>query len=182
MKVAILRIKYALLFISIFTSLLTLTPIVFAMTNEALSKDSSIYKYNTLENKLSNLNHIVDPAESTSSQVTVDSFMVESNNIAKKQNLSQEQVKEAIDRIESSSKLRTFLVENKLGTLRFQLVQVEDQVHSLRILVVEEIGIENKILIDKQIQVAKEEQKKIEDFLTGHDKQFSLFGWFVGLL
>ncbi len=83
--------------------------------------------------------------------------------------------------LENRSGLATFFVGNNLGVLKFQLVQVNDQIYVLNTLLGESQDDVTKSQINGQIKFLQEEQIKVENSLLQNNK-FSLFGWFANTL
>jgi hypothetical protein len=107
-----------------------------------------------------------------------DGFTRKLQNASEKQDFSTIQINNAINVLENRSGLATFLVGNNLGVLKFQLVQVKDQIYVLNALSQMAQNNTDKIQIDNQIKFLQEEQKKVENVLE-QKNQFSLFGWFT---
>lgn len=152
---------------------------------DSIDKDNSIYKYNALENKISfssliNVENL--PEKYLKSDKLSDDFIKQLQNITEKQNFSINKTENAINTIQNRNKLKTFLIGNNLGILRFQLVQIKDQTYLLGILTLETENNMNKIQIDNHIKLLKEEQIKVEEFILEQENKFSLFGWFVTIL
>ena len=169
---------------------LALSLLFFSNTNAAEIgnfPDNNIYKYNALENNLSffdltsNANNLTEN-KLPGSQELLAELVKNLQDVTAKQNLSTLQANEAIDTLKNKNGVITFLVGNNLGVLKFQLVQIKDQIYQLNALTP---GLEDniiKIQIDSQVKSLKEEQMKVENFLLEQNKKFSLFGWFVTIL
>lgn len=102
--------------------------------------------------------------------------------VTKKQNISLVKIKRAVKNVEGQSGLATLLVGNSLGTLKFQLVQMRDQSVQLKSLALKTKNDEYKTQIESQVKSLKEQQTKIENFISEKERDFTIFGWFVRLL
>lgn len=173
------------LFIIVLTLLLFSNASAFETTNP-INEYNSIYRYNALENKLSFIN-ITNNEDNLAGKlpansVLPDNTLKELQDIIEKQNSSTEKSESAINAIENRNGFKTFLMGNNLGILKFQIVQMQDQVSLLEALSLKSQDNINKIQIDKQIKSLKEEQIKVENFVLQQDNKFSLFGWLVASL
>ena len=102
--------------------------------------------------------------------------------ITDKQNYSTQQIDEAINTLKKRNRIRTFLIGNKLGTLKFQMVQIKDQATLLEALALKTEYTKNKIQIASQVKFLREEQGNVENFIREKENEFSLFGWLVNSL
>lgn len=159
----------------------------FAFANNP-SEDSSMYRYNALENNNFFLSSVANAASnvviSTTSLVEVpknnklpDDVSTKLQDVTKKQNFSTEQIQNTISSINSRGGLKAFILGNNLGILKFQLVQINDQIYTLNALFLEAQDGSIKIQIDSQIKFLKEEKTMVEDFILKQKSRFSLFGW-----
>jgi len=104
--------------------------------------------------------------------------------IAQEQNQSSGTTIQAMERVQTRSRIKTFLFGSdykNLGTLRSEMVQTENRLEKLSGLIE---GIEDgeyKTEIQNQIEILKEEKEKIESFIGSQESKFSLFGWLVKL-
>jgi len=157
------------------------------------SEDESMYKYNALENKISlvelakSSDIVLEEQPETEENVTTTnetklSFDDELKAITKKQNFSIAEIAKAISALEDRNEVKTFLIGNNLAVLRFQLVQIREQMVLLEKLSTKTDVTLTKIQIYDQIDSLKEEQKKVEEFISDQKNEFSVFGWFVNLL
>lgn len=154
--------------------------------NTSLSQDDSIYKYNALENKANFLN-ITDNTDDVDEKLPEDIVLIDNNikkldDITKQQIISIQKSEEVMDTINNMGMLRTFIIGNKLGILKFQMVQMQNQSYVLEIIALETTDTAIKDTINSQIQILKEEQKKVESFILERDSKFSLFGWLIASL
>lgn len=97
--------------------------------------------------------------------------------IAREQNEASTTTEEALKKIQTRSKIKTFLIGSdykNLGTLRSFMVQTRNRLDQL-----------NRVMgkatttpeIQTQIQALEQEQTKIESFIKTQESKFSLFGW-----
>lgn len=154
-----------------------------AYDDTSVHADNDIYKYNALENKASFREMLGDSdvLEGKSFEVVdlpVD-VVKELENITKKQNISVERISVTMKTIKGRNVLRTFFIGNNLGTLRFQLVQIEDQIYLLETLAPKTNDVITQNQINSQIKSLTEEKAKIEDFILEQDGKFNLFGWLI---
>lgn len=168
-------------------------PIIFFSSNSLAGEQgnpaneyNSIYRYNALENKIyfSDTTNNVDilakklPGDTES----IDNTAKELKDITEKQNSSIEKTENIIDTLENRSGLKTFMIGNSLGTLRFQLVQIKEHATLLEALALRSQYSSYMLQINNQFKIVKEEQLKVEDLILEHKDKFSLFGWFVKML
>ncbi|KKP33012.1 MAG: hypothetical protein A2312_01135 [Candidatus Staskawiczbacteria bacterium RIFOXYB2_FULL_32_9] len=104
--------------------------------------------------------------------------------IAQEQNQSEETTLQAMEKVQTRSKVRTFFLGTdykNLGTLRSEMVQTRNRLNQLEDLA-ENIQDENdKEEFQNQMQALEQEQQNIEDFIKSQESKFSLFGWLVKL-
>ena len=91
-------------------------------------------------------------------------------------------IETAVKALENKNRLGTFLIGNNLGILKFQLVQIKDQVYLLETLNKKTENDDLKIKIDKQVKLLQEEQERVVNFILERESKFSLFGWFRTVL
>ena len=97
--------------------------------------------------------------------------------IAQQQNDSDATTTKAIEKINSRSKIKTFLIGSdykNLGALRSEIVKTTNRIDQLN------RTIENATdtaEMQTQIQTLEQEQVKIENFIKAQEGKFSLFGW-----
>lgn len=153
------------------------TVFVLTLFSSALANDfeNKISFYNFPNNTIDN---IMD--ESSRNSELPNDFVKKLQNITARQNFSIKQIDDAMNILNKNSRVKTFLVGNKLGTLKFQIVQIKDQVISLQNLTLDLEYAKNKTQIANQIKFLEEEQEKVENFIREKEKSFSLFGWLAG--
>jgi len=149
-----------------------------------IAYEDNIYRYNALENKINFAqgNNEVKNKIPQEIEIIVDKNTEKLKNTIKEQNISIEKTEDVMNKINNRTALRTFLIGNKLGALKFQIVQMKEQDHILNNLAsnIEDTETENQIKI--QIDVSEKQQKKIEDYILEQDEKFSLFGWLANSL
>lgn len=170
---------------------LAITPFFFSSVfaveiNSTPNENDSIYRYNALENNVSFTNLQDIDTDILKQELPInnklDDFTKKLQDITLKQNFSTIQINNAIDAIKNRSGLKTFLIGNSLGILRFQSVQIKDQVSLLKNLILETEDKTIQLQIENQIKSSEQEQKKVENFILEQENKFSLFGWFVASL
>ena len=152
------------------------------------NENDSLYRYNALENKASFMrleNNTVNVGNEfpiiTLTDVA-DDIAQRLQDVTEKQDSSIGVIEQTMDKIKNRNGVRTFLVGNNLGILKFQMMQIKDQVYTLQTLAGKTQDDRQKIQIDAQIKLLQDEQKKVESFMLAHNNQFSLFGWFTTIL
>ncbi len=111
-----------------------------------------------------------------------DEDNIKLQNLTERQADSVEKTGKAIQAITSSNKIKSFLIGNNLGVLKFQMVQMEDEAHMLAKLAADTEDTSINIAASNQIAILDKEQKKVEDLLQEQDRKFSLLGWLVPLI
>lgn len=175
------KMSFALVFVFLFFSGANIS---LAITSS--SDQNSIYKYNALENHISfydtlNNQSILGAKPFKNIDLLID-VTKDLQDITKKQNFSTEQIENAISTLKNRSGVKTFLIGNDLGTLRFQLIQIKGLASLFDILILKTEDNTIKIQINSQVQLLKEEQKRVESFILEQKSKFSLFGWLVNTL
>ncbi len=97
--------------------------------------------------------------------------------IAQQQNDSDATTTKAIEKIQSRSKIKTFLIGSdykNLGALRSEIVQTRNRIEQLNRAIQ---NATNTAEIQAQIQTLEQEQTKIDNFIKEQEGKFSLFGW-----
>lgn len=100
--------------------------------------------------------------------------------IAQQQNQSATTTIRAMEKIQSRSKIQTFLFGSdygNLGALRSEVVQTRNRLQQLNNLMTSVQNEGDKTELQNQIQTMEEEQTKIENFIQAQEGTFSLFGW-----
>ncbi|MEM3714622.1 MAG: hypothetical protein QXF82_06710, partial [Nitrososphaeria archaeon] len=98
----------------------------------------------------------------------------------KQQNESATKTIQAMERIQTRNKIKTFLIGTdykNLGALRNELVQTRNRLEQLKRLMERIENESDKIELQNQIQVLEQEQARIENFIRSQEGKFSLFGW-----
>ena len=101
--------------------------------------------------------------------------------IAQQQNDSDTTTTKAFEKVQSRSKIKTFLIGSdyrNLGALRSEMVKTKNRIGQLNRLIE---NATNMVEIQTQIQTLEQEQTKIENFVKEQENRFSLFGWLVKL-
>lgn len=128
-----------------------------------------------VSNFVQSLLSVADREEGIGEQVRV---------IAQQQNQSASTTVQAMEKVQTRSKVKTFFLGSdykNLGTLRSEMVQTESRLEQLNKLVENTQNDADKTELQNQVQVLEQEQVKIESFLKTNENQFSLFGWFTKL-
>ena len=178
----ITKISSAIVFTLLFCSSVSASEI-----DNSLNQYSSTYKYSAIENTApfpnlaSNVN-ISDSQISVNVDIPEISFDKKLQNIVDAYNSSKDQIDNAMDKINNKNGVVTVLVGSNLGILKFQIVQINNQILELKRLGVETAFITEKNKISPQLKILTEEQIKVGDFIFLNENKFSLFGWFVALL
>lgn len=187
MKMTIFKNQFYI-YIFFLSLVLPFVPLNVSAQNNTVSKDSSIYRFYALENQISNIN-INTKQEEVKSLVKVgDPVPVlavvfnEQEDITQKQKDSKAKVEASIKDINNNSRLRYFLIGSNLNVLRFQSVQVQDQVYRLKILSLGENTDINQVQINNQLIIAEAEKIKIDKFILEQSGKFSLLGWLVRII
>jgi len=104
--------------------------------------------------------------------------------IAQQQNQSADTTIQAMEKVQTRSELKTFLIGSdykNLGTLRSEMVQTRNRLEQLNKLMEKVQNESDKTELQNQTQTLEQEQAKIESFIKDNANRFSLFGWFVKL-
>ncbi len=100
--------------------------------------------------------------------------------IAQQQNESADTTLQAAEKVQTRSKVRTFLFGSdykNLGVLRHEMVQTQSRLQQLNNLMDDIQSEEDEVVLQNQIQTLEQEQTKIEEFIETQEGKFSLFGW-----
>lgn len=181
----ILKIKRISLVIIVLFLLLFSNKVLALEVTNSINENDSMYQYNALENK--NFFPSLAVADTINSVVKElpkggelpDDITTKLQNINEKQDFSIIQINNAIDTLKNRSGVKTFLVGNSLGILKFQLVQIKDLISTLNALNKKTEDITIKVKINNQTELLKEEQAKVENFILEQKDRFSLLGWLV---
>ncbi|MFA5098736.1 MAG: hypothetical protein WC461_00755 [Candidatus Paceibacterota bacterium] len=104
--------------------------------------------------------------------------------IAKEQNQSASTTIQAMEKVQTRSKIKTFFIGSdykNLGALRSEMVQTENRLEQLNKLMENAQADADKAELQSQIQTLQQEQQKIENFVKTNESKFSLFGWLTKL-
>ncbi len=143
-----------------------------------VSPDDSVHQYNALENTQP-LSLITANANGQEPSVNIPEAL---RVITEKEDTSLFVIESAMAELGNASEVKTFLIGNSLGILKFQLVQIRDEAIALQTLAGEGPDITTSIQINNQESLLKGEETKVEKFILDQESKFSLFGWFTKLL
>ena len=104
--------------------------------------------------------------------------------IAQQQNQSASTTIQAMEKVQTRSKIKAFLFGSdykNLGALRNEMVQTRNRLEQLNRLMENVQNERDKTELQNQIQTLEQEQTSIESFIKVQEGKFSLFGWFVKL-
>lgn len=104
--------------------------------------------------------------------------------IAQQQNQSASTTIQAMEKIQTRNKVKTFFLGsdyNNLGALRSEMVQTRNRLEQLNKLMENIRNEGDKTELQNQIQALEQEQTKIENFIKTQEGKFSLFGWVLRL-
>lgn len=178
-------------FVFIFSLLFGTRAFAETNTSQVPTQEDSIYKYSALENKLSidelqTNAYLVAVAEgaqaTTNTNTNTDQTTKQLLDTTEKANFSIESIENAITTVKNQNLVRTFLIGNNLGVLKFQLAQIKDQALFLNKLAAETDDESIQAKISAQLTVLNDERKKVEGFIHDQESRVSLLGWFVNLL
>lgn len=105
-------------------------------------------------------------------------------NIAQEQNKSEENTVQAMEKLQTRSRIKTFFLGSdykNLGKVRSEMVKTKNRLEQLNRLVENAGDQGDKTELQSQIQVLEQEQAKIEEFIRSEENKFSLFGWVLKL-
>jgi len=105
--------------------------------------------------------------------------------IAQQQNQSEETTIKAMEKVQTRSGVKTFLIGSdykNLGALRSEMVKTRNRLEQLNKLMENVQNEGDKTELQNQIQTLEQEQTKIESFIKAQEGKFSLFGWLAKLL
>ncbi len=175
----IAKISSAIIF-----SLIMFSSAFASVENNAVDENGSMYKYNAVENTNSFPNfpsnaNISDSQLSVNADIPQVSFNEKLQKIIDEYNFSKSQIDKDMIEINKKGGMATFLVGNNLGVIKFQIVQINDQISSLNALGIETDFVAEKDKIGQQLKLISEEKKKVDDFIFFNENKFSLFGWLV---
>jgi len=190
MKTKSSKTKYVIYMTLVVMFFVSIYFIAFAKKNNVsdtpIIYDSMSYNDFMLESNLSNqdiMNIINGYVEDT---VVINeeeqNIIDEIKDVTEKQNYSKEQTNNKLYQIKNKSKAFSFLVGNKLGILRFQLVQVKDQVSRLKDLKEKVNNNIERLQIEDKLKLAEMERIILENTILEQQNRFSLFGWVANYL
>jgi len=172
--------------LSVVSSVLA-TAVIFSLASFAMAKNGTSAEKNT-NNQIGQVN-----AEEHRSAVAnfVRTLLKTANSaeggigeqvrvIAHQQNDSDTTTTNAIETIQSRSKMKTFLLGSdykNLGALRSEMVKTRNRLEQLNRLMENVQNEGDKTDLQSQIQTLEQEQTKIENFIKEQEGKFSLFGW-----
>lgn len=180
------KIKNSSLYI---TSLVLAVAAIFSLTSFAAAKNET-----STVKSANNQNSQINAAEHRSTVASFVQTLKEASSsmaggigeqvrvIAQQQEDSDATTTKAIEKINSRSKIKTFLIGSdykNLGALRSEIVQTRSRIDQLNRAIQ---NATNTAEIQAQIQVLEQEQTKIENFIKESEGKFSLFGWLVKML
>lgn len=103
--------------------------------------------------------------------------------IAQQQNQSASTTIQAMEKIQTRNRIKTFLIGSdykNLGAMRSEMVQTRNRIEQLTRL--ENNATEtDKAEIQAQIKTLEQEQARIENFIKSEEEKFSMFGWIAKL-
>ena len=171
------------------------SPLAFPISYEVRLPDS-----NALESSISysnvvaqagidNVTNVVDPTSNDNNlaplpvnpTIVNPDIVKDIENTTEKQKISVEKTEEAMRQIENTE-IKSFLLGTNVGMLRFQVIQMKDEIYHLKTLLSQTENYSEKTTISGQIQYGEQEQVKVENFINQQKSKFSLFGWFMNLL
>ncbi len=175
------KIKNNFLFV---TSLLLAVVVIFSLASftvakSATSTEKNINKQtgrmNADEHKSTVANFVQTLLKAASS--TEGGIGQQVRAIAQEQKDSSTTTANAIQKIQSRNKIKTFLFGSdykNLGALRSEMVKTRNRIAQLNRTIKNATSTAE---IQTQIQTLEQEQTKIENFIKGQEGKFSLFGW-----
>jgi hypothetical protein len=180
--ITITKISLAIIFSLLFFSCAFASEI-----NNPVDENGSMYKYSAIENTnsfpdLKNNTNISDSQLSVNTDIPQASFNEKLQSTIDDYNFSKSQISKAMNEINSRGGMETFLVGNNLGVLKFQMVQINDQISKLNALGLETDFVAEKDKISQQLKLVTEEKKKVDDYIFFIENKFSIFGWLVNSL
>jgi len=104
--------------------------------------------------------------------------------IAQQQNQAGEATAQAMEKVQTRSRIRSFLFGydyKNLGVLRSEMVQTRNRLEQVNRLMENVQNDGDKVELQNQVQLLEQEQIKIEEFIKTNEGKFSLFGWFTRL-
>lgn len=105
--------------------------------------------------------------------------------IAQELNQSASTSIQAIEKVQTRSKIKTFLVGSdykNLGELRSEIVQNQSRIEQLTQTMSKIKNMADQVDLENQIENLKAEQTKIDNFIKDQEGKISLFGWLNKLI
>ena len=158
-----------------------------ALLSEEAATDS-IYRYYSLKNKISyaEMENLLLRARDNSKEAEMDTTATieKVRETADKFQRSWEIIERTIANIEKKAKVESVLVgaSNDVGVLRFQLVQIKDQLRELKKLKADIDQYASVAILHQNIEAMEQAQNRVENFILAEQNKFSFFGWFVSIL
>jgi len=158
-----------------------------ALLSEEAATDS-IYRYYSLKNKISyaEMENLLLHARDNSKEAEMDTTATieKVREAADKFQRSWEIIERTIANIEKKAKVESVLVgaSNDVGVLRFQLVQIKDQLRELKKLKADIDQYASVAILHQNIEAMEQAQNRVENFILAEQNKFSFFGWFVSIL
>jgi hypothetical protein len=104
--------------------------------------------------------------------------------IASAQHENDDDVAQALDEVQNRGKFKTFLFGSdykNIGKIRSESAQTAQRITQLEKIAADTTDQSTKDALTQQVQSIKDEQQKLDTFVTEHEHVFSLFGWFTKL-
>jgi len=104
--------------------------------------------------------------------------------IAQQQNQAGETTAQAMEKVQTRSRIRTFFFGSdykNLGVLRSEMAQTQNRLEQVNRLMENVQNDGDQVELQNQVQLLEQEQTKIEEFIKTNEDKFSLFGWFTRL-
>ncbi len=103
--------------------------------------------------------------------------------IAQAQSSSSATTSEAIAKVEKKDKLSVFLFGNdysSLNKIRNEVKATQRRISEIETLIASTtVSASSKVELEAQLSVLKAEQVTLENYVTAHENEFSVFGWFM---
>lgn len=102
--------------------------------------------------------------------------------IANEEEYSASTTTEAIEKIEGRSPIKTFLIGTdykNIGVIRSQIAKTQARIDQLSRLLDQATTSTVSSSTNQQLQVLKQTEDKLANFISEHENKFSLFGWLV---
>lgn len=159
----------------VFVFLLMFTTSVLAETNE--NGDKTISEQHKAD--ITRVTEDIEKAAEKDSQIAD-----EVKSVTQEEKDSSDIVKEKMDKIETRSKLKTFLIGSdykNLGELRSELVTTDNRLERLTKTLDKTTSTTVKAELETKIKDLEAVKAKAESFVNENENKFSLFGWLMRL-